>query len=949
MAAALTVSVPPASIQPQAGAGARAVTAPDEASALAAARARGRQVEALADRTAYSQTFANPTGTLTLDESIAPVRVQRPDGSWVPVDTTLRVAADGNLTPMASEVSLAFSEGGSGPLAKLAKGGAELILGWPGKLPAPHVSGDTAIYPAVLLGVDLKVTAQPMGFSEQLLVRTPDAARKLTLATLGLTTSGVTLRRTPAGGLSAVDAYDQELFTAPAPTMWDSSGSRAPVEVRVSEGQLDLVPNLGMLTNPATRFPVTIDPTFSWTGASASSQSSWVPWTGVQQAWTKVDACFPDQTYFRGANDSDPGHNGAVKVGRAGADDSGDPPQCSGTLWRSYFQMDTRRVVGKVVHSASFYVYETYSSSCNGKPVDLYSSGGISASTDWRNKPGTSFIAERRFAHGHDSRCGQSWEQFDATQTAEKAADNGWGNITLMLRAPDEGVCYDAQDGCQWKRFDSGAINDSHTPFLQVEYNTPPNAPSGLYTEGSPYLYPPDGRIPCGSGPFFVGTTTPTLHADISDPDDTASSQQQSLRADYTWQVGSVSHTPSTPPEGKPGPGNTSFATKVTIPGGQLHNGDNVSWHAVTNDGLTNGPVSADCHLTVDSTVVNDPPAVTSSDNLYPNGSCLPAGCTMVGTPGQFEFTPGNPADDVAGYLYGVNTGVPWKFVRATGTANSAAVTIVPQQVGDNQLIVQVVSRGGRLGATAGYDLRTGHPSQGGALVARWTMDAGSGTSLVDSVGGHDATAAGTFAWTTGRTGDGGDSALQLTRDSQTSGGYAATQEPSVDTQNGFTVSAWVNLTDTAHYFTVVSQDGKNVGAFFLEFLGGNTNRWSFTFSEADTAVPQMIHAYSDSAPTPGAWTHLVAVYCDDVSCGAPGGQAVLYLYVGQGSAAPTLQSHPVSFTPSPWRSNGSTQIGRELNGGYVDYLNGAVDDVALFWGDPCSVPVSAGSTCAIP
>src|SRR5262249_16442148 len=166
----------------------------------------------------------------------------------------------------------------------------------------------------------------------------------LRVVRLAVATSGVTLRSTAGGGLTAVDGVDTEVFGAPAASMWDASGaSRAPVGVRVVPGELDLLPDQGMLTSAATQFPVSIDP--------------YVAFTGVQQAWTKVDACFPSQTYWNGANDSDPNQEGAMKVGRAPVE-SGD--SCSGTTWRTYFRMDTSRVKGKVINSASFNVYETF-------------------------------------------------------------------------------------------------------------------------------------------------------------------------------------------------------------------------------------------------------------------------------------------------------------------------------------------------------------------------------------------------------------------------------------------------------------------------------------------------------------------------------------------------------------------------------------------------------------
>src|SRR5688500_10221676 len=82
-----------ATVAPDAGAGdvAAAATAsapaqPDAASAAAVAAQTGLSVEDLSRRTEREQTFANPDGTWTNEQSTTPVRVRRADGSWVPVD-----------------------------------------------------------------------------------------------------------------------------------------------------------------------------------------------------------------------------------------------------------------------------------------------------------------------------------------------------------------------------------------------------------------------------------------------------------------------------------------------------------------------------------------------------------------------------------------------------------------------------------------------------------------------------------------------------------------------------------------------------------------------------------------------------------------------------------------------------------------------------------------------
>jgi hypothetical protein len=228
-------------------------------------------------------------------------------------------------------------------------------------------------------------------------------------------------------------------------------------------------------------------------------------------------------------------------------------------------------------------------------------------------------------------------------------------------------------------------------------------------------------------------------------------------------------------------------------------------------------------------------------------------------------------------------------------------------------------------------------------------MDEGAGSTVHDATGAHDATAAGVFSWATGRSGASGDGALDLS--SSPPGGHVSTSELTVDTRYGYTVSAWVKLADTNGSHTVVSQAGASNAAFYLEYYSV-PNRWAFSVPVTDGTGPAIVHAVSDAAPSVGVWTHLVGVYCDDVSCLAPGDTAPgrLYLYVGDGSGLLQLQASQPVFS-SPWMSTGGVDIGRGLyNGAYSGNLNGTVDDVGIYWGDPCPAPQPAGpSTCGIP
>ena len=179
---------------------------------------------------------ANPDGTFTATVHLEPVRVQRPNGTWAAMDTTLRAQPDGSIRPVAITVDMTFSGGGNARLAQIADSGKSLRMDWTATLPTPSLDGDTATYAEVYPGVDLQVRATADGFSELLVVKTPEVASNPALASVRfpVTTSG-------AGGPT---------HFAVMPTAVE------PAAVRV-------MPDQDMLTAPDTKYPVYIDP--SWT------------------------------------------------------------------------------------------------------------------------------------------------------------------------------------------------------------------------------------------------------------------------------------------------------------------------------------------------------------------------------------------------------------------------------------------------------------------------------------------------------------------------------------------------------------------------------------------------------------------------------------------------------------------------------------------------------------
>lgn len=821
----------------------------DERSAQAAARATGRRVEVAGDRTETATVYANPAGTFTMEQHAQPVRVRRGSG-WARVDATLQPAPDGSVMPAASAADLRFSGGGAGPLATLSESGWSASLTWPGALPAPALSGDTAVYANVLPGVDLAVRAAVEGFSEQLVVRSPAAAADPRLAEIrfGLATTGLTFHAVN-GGLSGVDGAGAEVVSVPAPAMWDASDrpSIAPVPMSLQAGQLTLRPDLALLTAASTRFPVTIDPSFN----------------ANRLNWTVVLDQSPNVSFWNGQNlQSDPHGNGMV----------GDDPYYL-TPARSLFQMNTSAINGTHILSATFQIQEGWSGSCSPRPVELWETGGIGSGTTWYNQPSWNYrAATANVAYGNTTfGCNPNTVEFDATQPVRDASNNRWPNLTLGLRASNEG------DTVAWKRFQTN-------PSLAITYNSIPNTPTGMSVGTS-------GCVTGANRPF-IGTATPQLSATVTDPDNDL------LNVTFSWgPVGGS--TAGSVTQNSVASGSKAI---VTVPSGQFADGGSYFFHVQTTDTIDSSPVSASCEFSVDTTAPSSPPTVTSTD--YPNDGNFHGGAGQTGS-----FTLGaNGVSDVAAYQYGW-ADPPTTQVSAGSLGGAVTITATPSAQGLNTLYVRSVDRAGNLSAITRYTFLAGGPI---GPAGQWLADEGSGATLGDASGnGNTATLAGGTSWSSGRPG-GGDHTV--TFDGST--GYAQTAGPVLHTNQSFSVAAWVRLTTTStgRWVTAVSQNGTAASSFVLSYNGSN---WAFAVHSADSNNPTPYRLAASAQVVAGRWTHLVGVY--------DAGPHQIQIYVN-GVLAGTMAN------VSPYDSRSTLDIGRaRWASNWTDWFPGSVDDVQVW------------------
>ncbi|WP_246607450.1 carboxypeptidase regulatory-like domain-containing protein [Paractinoplanes toevensis] len=884
---------------------------PTEAAATVSSRSCGKRVEILTERSEVTQTFVNPDGTHTLEESIEPVRVKH-GSTWVPIDTTLKATAAG-VEPRAAALPMTLSAGGDGPLARLRDGANELSFSWPGPLPKPVLRGNIALYPNVLPHVDLQVTADSLGFSELLIVRDRTAAADPRLSNLkfGLATKGVNVRTTPEGGLVARDKHGASVFTAPAPLMWDatvqdaaqtaaedtetppkkakpsgrtdavaSAGRRSVMPVSVAKGTLSLRPDAKLLADPGTKFPVYIDP--SVTGAIAGG------------AWTTVWSKYKTSSFWKNAS----ALNNGSTYGSAGAGRTEDCSGCSDYIVRSFFSMDVSKVRSKQILSATFRIEQRHAWTCSPKSnAKIWMTSGISSSVTWNNQPTwySSYTAQtaanRKIGAIHGC-AGTGTIEFNTTAMVAHAAASNWTSLTLGLRAIDESTKN------QWKRFNHAS------PKLAITYNTAPAAPSGRNSDAK--------GCATGSARPYVRTLTPTLAAKQTDPDN----DQGLTTSFYWWESGAARSETNKVSQSA---GNNTIVSKV-VPSGKLTDGKTYVWQARTNDAHATGGFSATCEFTIDVSAPAAPASVTSPD--YP--AATPSG--GVGLSGQFTFAPpASGAADLAGYAWTLDGGVQASAATqvAASPGQSVSVPYVPLRDGVYTMRVWTKDRAGWFSSAAlSYSFTV---KAGTGPAAQWSFDDTGTTSADDAGHGNTLTLSSGATRATGRGGTGSALTLNGSSGAATLTGAITAPHPTtgaatpVNTTTSFAVTARVRLAATGGTGqpTAVSAFGTRTSAYTLGY-SATDNKWRFSMAGADADNPTLYSALSNAAPTAGKWTLLAGTY--DASA------KKLTLFVDG-----VAQTATATLTGGFNASTGFAIGKRRWNGADDGFLNGGVDDVRFY------------------
>ncbi|MFJ4836473.1 LamG-like jellyroll fold domain-containing protein, partial [Streptomyces sp. NPDC088747] len=811
--------------------------------------------------------------------------------------------------PKASAADVTFSGGGSqDALASITRDGKTYRVGSPWALPVPVLSGSTATYADVMPGTDLAVQATPDGFSENLVVKSRDAAQAAGLSSISFPVSveGVSAHDTGSGGAAFVDGQGRPVFTTGTALMYDSSnavpapaagsstlskasfavtaaaseaaadagpldgpapGARSTaMDVTVSDDALTLKPDRFFLDDPDTTYPVVLDP------QTASASLS---------GWTTVWSTSPSTSFWKTSHALGVGYDAWVDNKKA----------------RSLYQFDTHTLGGRKILSATFTALEVWSANCTDRAVQLWRTGSISSSTKWSAQPSwAAQVDSVSTAKGYSSSCPGGNVSFDATSAVSYTAGQSGSTTTLGLRAADE------NDEIAWKQF---ASPSDTKPTLSVTFVSKPSAPTGVKMSNP--------SLACATSlgtAAVIRDTTPTLAAAPKSAD----GSQATLRPNFeVYRYDASAADPSAgsgSPSAYTASGTAGTWTTPALTNGQTYWFRARSQYKYSFGGTTGYMYSAwspGCWFRIDSTAPVQPDVDSTTYQECANPD-TPDDCTAyggVGAPAAFTLK-ANGATDVVKYTYQLNDNPVRTKTFATATS-SYAVSLAPDVRGVNTLTVQTWDSAGNSSASYTYTFKV---EPGAGPVSQWSMDEGTGTTAADAVGGKAATLGGAATWS--------DRArLGKAWQGDGSSAYAATTSSALDTTKSFTVAAWARLTGNSHNAVVVSQPGTTVSAFAL-YYSTAYQAWVFNRTASDTVSPTTTRSISTTTPEVGVWTHLMGVY--DAQ------EKTVQLFV---NGVP--QGDPVSFT-TPWQATSGLQIGRSETGAvFSDYLPGQLDEVTAW------------------
>ncbi|TFH70995.1 DNRLRE domain-containing protein [Cellulomonas sp. HD19AZ1] len=474
----------------------------------------------------------------------------------------------------------------------------------------------------------------------------------------------------PAGSSTA--RLDPGADVPPVPVVGDGVEPPAAGTVEVerevepaADGALEvaLAPQDAFLQDPATQFPVVVDPDVNF---------NWGFDTYVLSGYSNDRSGHADMsigTYDGGAH-----------------------------VARSFIHFPTGHIAGRNVLAARLELFAFHSWSCQPRNWQVWSTYAAGPGSTWNNQPGWgghySTSSETR---GYSASCDDGWINADITSMARDWAAGGGQEGYVGIKAENE------RDNYGWKRVYQ-ANNGAYIPSVWVTYNSTPNVPTGLNV--SPR------NATAYNGVYWTNTLTPRLSATVSDPDG------ENVDANFYLFRGAGTHV-----WGWGNGRNSGFVTSGAqaykdVPAGTLVDQETYFFMVGGSDWKHESAPSARFTFGVDTTAPTAP-LVTSTD--YPDDNRWRR---APGTAGVFRLAPSAADASIVEYQWALDKAPDpnQKVAAVGGTAQS--LTVTPATAGRHVLQVRAVDRAGNASPVRKYAFNVGlagvvAPEEGARVVRR--------------------------------------------------------------------------------------------------------------------------------------------------------------------------------------------------------------------------------------
>ncbi|WP_066953957.1 DNRLRE domain-containing protein [Streptomyces lushanensis] len=742
----------------------------DENTAQRQARESGKRTEVATLTDEFSTTYANPDGTFTYTSSVEPVRARNAKGKWAPIDTSLRrmkggwstvnspypvtfAAGDPGYAPAAearantgsssstavrtasyrtvdrastyhAAVPTAEQPGSWTPLLSMDAEGHEVNVEWPGELPQPVVDGNRALYESVLPDVDLLLTTRDTGFTNVLVVHTPEAAAELagTPPRYRVTSPTLSFSLDPATDvLKGKDREANEIVVAPTPFLWDSAGTHdtdAPAaDPEAATGTNEDPEVVEESTAPGGGTPADENPenrpdhnpevrpgaepaayadqagsgeTLALPGLSGPGEGARAATAAASLSDDGVLTVIPPSGYLDRAEAPeyplflDPSMVGTranwTSVYKKypsssfydGANYNEDTKEArvgfERDTWgtsRSFFRFKLRHSIKNAdVSSATMKVLETHSWSCSKRTMQVWRTDPFSSGTTWNRQPGwKEKITSKSFAYGWKSAssCPDASVNFTVTSLAQDAADAGWLSFNVGLVASTSSSAPTA----------SATALETDTYSWKKFRAEGDGSPTVLITYNRKPSTPTSVTMSPGScdtsaKPYIrVGKTTPSATARATDPDGVLVELEFEIWQDEKYET---THRSIFKP--------VTDGQLASAPLTGLANGQTYAWRVRAKDGSASSgwaPTGGDgrCRFTYDTALPSSPAAPVSQefpDDNDNDGNGEVWSKVAFGETGKFTFAIGDVKDtDIVKFVYSINSTNYASYVCANG------------------------------------------------------------------------------------------------------------------------------------------------------------------------------------------------------------------------------------------------------------------------------------------